>query len=171
MKELQGEMSFIEREKAYCNGWHEIYTLSNEYFQKISSKYSELLKQVTKDLKKDVMNLQFDEWQNNFDKSCELMEKVNGVSELKKFISTPIYNDEIIAAYETKKQAYDAGKYQAFYKVHTVLFNTIEALSIEASSMDTDAYGEMKLNLSGAMDLLTELSSITGFEILGGSQV
>lgn len=170
MKELNGELSFNQKERAYCKGWNEIYALSDEYYHKLASNHTAILKQVAKDLKKDVMSLQSDEWQNSFDQSCELVTKMTGVSELELFVCIPIYKEEMIAACETEKQAYDAGKHQAFYKLHTVLFNSIEALNLEASKMETEKYEEMKLKLSGAMHLLLELSSITGFEILGGME-
>lgn len=171
MKEFDVEMRFIEREKAYCKGWNEVYALSDEYYHKLASNYTAILKQAAKDLKKDVMSLQSDEWQNSFDQSCELVTKMTGVSKLKLFISTPIYDDKLIEMLETPQDAYSAGKHQAFYKLHAVVFDTIAALSMEASKMETEEYENSKLVLSGAMDLLTELSSITGFEILGGSQV
>lgn len=171
MKEVNEAMRFIEREIAYCRGWNEIYELSCTYFDMLTDQHSAVLKYVSAKLQQDVACMKSKEWQNSFDQSCELMKKMTGVSKLKLFICTPIYNDQMIEIFETPQQAYSAGKHQAFYKLHTVLFNSIESLSIEASTMETADYENSKLILSGAMDLLTELSSITGFEILGGSQV
>lgn len=78
MKELSRELSFNQKERAYCKGWNEIFELSEEYFHRLSSNHTAILKHAAKDLKEDIMSLQSDKWQNSFDQSCELMGKMTG---------------------------------------------------------------------------------------------
>lgn len=152
---IEAVREFNVKDRAFRNGWKEIYELTDQYFNDIFQENLDLSRQLNAEIKNDFACINGPDWQSRFDGSCNLVSQLSGISKLIKFICTPIYDETEIAFFTTEQEAYETGKRKAYDAMLDIWIRSCNEKIIE---------DEQKLQMSGVRNLLKRISSITGFE-------
>lgn len=152
---IEEVLEFNVKERAFRNGWEATYTLADQYFADFQQKHLELLNHVNADMKNDCVWIDNPDWESKFDESCNLMSMMLGISRLKMFIATPIYEDNDIDLLDSEQEAYETGKHKAYDAM----------LDIWHKLCNEEIIGnEQKLYMLGAWNLLNRISALTGYQ-------